>query len=230
MFPLRDSEPSRRFPWVTLALIGVNLLIFAWQVGAGDQATLALALVPAEVAETVAGARPGPHSLGTLLTSMFLHGSLLHIGSNLWFLWIFGDNVEDRFGRPGFLAFYLACGLAAALGQVAVDPSSHVPIIGASGAIGGVLGAYLWFFPRARILAVIPIFIFLQFVELPALVFLAVWFGMQALYSAAGVDGVAWWAHMAGFGAGLLLAVLNTLFLRRRGPPRRAAPRDRRWD
>lgn len=226
MFPLRDSAPSRRFPWVTLALIAANVAAFAWQLGAGEQATLALALVPAEVVRAVDQVGPATLTLGTLLTSMFLHGGLLHLGSNMWFLWIFGDNVEDRFGRLGFLLFYLTCGLAAALGQVAVDPRSAIPVVGASGAIGGVLGAYLWFFPRARILTVVPIFFFLQFVELPALVFLGLWFVLQAVYSAAGVEGVAWWAHIAGFGAGLVLGVGRSLVS---PAPRRApAPRRRR--
>lgn len=221
MFPLRDSTPSRRFPWVTLTLIAANVAAFVWQVGAGEQATLALALIPAKVVRAVDQAGPATLTLGTLVTSMFLHGGLLHLASNMWFLWIFGDNVEDRFGRLGFLLFYLACGLAAAVGQVAVDPRSAIPVVGASGAIGGVLGAYLWFFPRSRILTVVPIFIFLQFVELPALVFLGLWFVLQAAYSAAGVEGVAWWAHMAGFGAGLILGMGRSLVA---PAPRRAPP------
>ena len=145
---------------------------------------------------------------------MFLHGGWLHLGGNMLYLWIFGDNVEDKLGHIRYLAFYIVCGLAASILHVFVDSTSIVPTVGASGAIAGVLGAYLLLFPRARVVTLIPIFVFIQVAELPALLVLGFWFVMQFFnglmslgYQTAGMGGVAWWAHIGGFVAGLALVI-----------------------
>jgi membrane associated rhomboid family serine protease len=247
MIPLRDSVRARRFPLVTLALIVVNVAVFAHQVLLGtesDAFLLANAVVPARLLGAVGGpgvsaadasalgesltalaSRAPPRELATVLSSMFLHGGILHLLGNMWFLWVFGDNVEDRFGRLGYLAFYGVCGVVAAVSEVVAAPGSAVPMIGASGAVAGVLGAYLRLYPGARVLTVVPIFIFLHMTELPAVLFLGLWFAVQIWSSWIGVSGVAWWAHIAGFVAGLLLS-----FLAAGAPlprPRRATPRRR---
>lgn len=219
MFPLRDSIPSRRFPAVTLTLIVANVAVFLVQLAVPEPAILRWALVPARVVAAVGGGGDPVAAAATLFTSMFLHGSLFHVGGNVWFLWVFGDNVEDRFGRLGFLVFYLCCGLVAGAAEVGFSPGSTVPVVGASGAIAGVLGAYIRFYPGARILAVVPIFIFLQFVEVPAAVFLGLWFVLQFVSQWLGAPGVAWWAHILGFGAGLVLSFVPT------GPRRPALAR-----
>jgi membrane associated rhomboid family serine protease len=150
-----------------------------------------------------------------LFTSMFLHGGWLHLGGNMLYLWVFGDNIEDRLGHVLFLFFYLACGLGAALAQIYINPTSKIPMVGASGAVAGVLGAYLILFPHARVLALIPILFFFQIIELPALLFLLFWFLMQFLSGAIAITaapyeagGVAWWAHIGGFVSGVVLAFL----------------------
>ncbi len=210
MIPLRDSVRARRFPLVTVAIVTLNVLAFLWEVGVGGVGRLAVeswAVVPAQLVGAASGKGPVLREGVTALTAMFLHGDLWHLLGNMWFLWIFGDNVEDRTGRGGFVAFYLASGLAATAAQVTMDPTSDVPMLGASGAVAGVLGAYLRLYPRARVLTLIPIFIFLQFAELPALVFLGFWFVVQLVSSWLGVGGVAWWAHIAGFLVGLVLSL-----------------------
>ena len=160
---------------------------------------------------------PADFTLLTMFTSMFLHGGFLHAGGNMLYLWIFGDNVEDRFGRGRFLAFYLLCGAAAAVGQTLVNPDSRVPMVGASGAVAGVMGAYFVMYPHSRIVTLVPFF-FLQIIEVPAVFFLGIWFLMQFLSGVgsiaqveAGTGGVAFWAHVAGFAVG----VLGGLMLRR---------------
>lgn len=222
MFPIRDEIRSRRFPGVVIAFILLNLVVFGWEVSAGEAfaaRVTAWGVVPARL--TSALGEPGvlPGELLTIFSSMFMHGDLLHFLGNMWFLWIFGDNVEDRFGHVRFVLFYLAAGIVAAVSQVVVDPSSAIPMVGASGAIAGVLGAYLRFYPTARVLAVVPIFIFLQFLRIPALIFLGLWFALQIFSSLAGGTGVAWWAHIAGFVAGFALS-----FLAPRGPSRERRP------
>jgi membrane associated rhomboid family serine protease len=203
MIPLRDVIPSRTAPVVTIALISANALVFVYELSLGDQVErlmFALGLVPAEF------------SLLTLFTSMFLHGGLMHFGGNMLFLWIFGDNVEDRMGHARYLAFYLLCGIAAALAQVATAPESPVPMVGASGAIAGIMGAYIVLYPRSRIVTLVPIFMFVQLVEVPAVFFLGIWFllqfasGLGSIADTAGgeaVGGIAFWAHVAGFVAGV---------------------------
>ncbi len=202
MIPLRDIIPSRTTPYVTVFLIALNVVVFAheWMLGPALQPFLfRYGLVAAEF------------SWATVFTSMFLHGGLLHAAGNMLYLWIFGDNVEDRVGHGRFLAFYLACGAAAALAQTWVHPGATVPMVGASGAVAGVMGAYFVLYPKSRIVTLLPIFVFIQIIEVPAIVFLGVWFLMQfvnGLGSAAltpagqATGGIAFWAHVAGFAAG----------------------------
>ena len=201
MIPLRDVIPSRTTPYITITIIALNALAWLFELS-----------LPHETLNdflTVYGVVPAYFAPATLVTSTFLHGSWSHVLGNMWYLWIFGDNVEDRVGHGRFILFYLLCGIAAALGQIAVDPHSTLPTIGASGAIAGVMGAYFVLYPRSRVLTLIP-WIFLQIVELPATVLLGFWFVMQ-LFSAGTIamtttsqgGGVAFAAHVAGFVAGM---------------------------
>jgi membrane associated rhomboid family serine protease len=222
MFPLRDSIRARRFPVVTVALIVLNVVGFVLEVQGGMERIVGTwGLVPATLVHGLGDGHPT--AILPVATSMFLHGDLLHLLGNLWFLWIFGDNVEDRFGRLGYVGFYLTCGVVAAVSQVVADPTSSIPMVGASGAIAGVLGAYMWLFPGARVLTAVPLFIFIQLIEIRALVFLGIWFVIQLVSSFLGYGGVAWWAHIAGFVAGLLLS-----FLVGASAPRSPRPRVRR--
>ena len=207
MIPLRDVIPSRTTPYVTLSLIGVNALVFARQwLFLGDE--------PGLVAYFYRwGLVPAAFSWTAVVTSMFVHAGLLHASGNLLSLWIFGDNVEDRLGHLRFLAFYLATGVAATLAESWADPGSTLPLVGASGAIAGVMGAYLVLFPRSRILVFVPIFILSwEIIEMPALFFLGLWFALQMLGGLArpldGSGGIAFWAHAGGFLAGLALVYL----------------------
>jgi membrane associated rhomboid family serine protease len=203
MIPLRDVIPSRTTPVVTITLIVLNTLVFLYQLALGPE-------INAFVREY--GLVPAQFSVVALFTSMFLHGGLLHFGGNMLYLWIFGDNVEDRMGHGRFVVFYLLCGAAAALAQTYMQPDSFVPMVGASGAIAGVMGGYFVLYPRSRIVTLVPIFVFIQLIELPAIFFLGVWFLMQfvsgvgSIASATGGEpagGVAFWAHVAGFVAGV---------------------------
>ena len=215
MIPLRSLQPRSRVPLVTVALIALNLLAFYWELQLGSRLPLFI---------RVFGLRPIVfvahwHDLTTgvwlpLLTSMFLHGGWLHLLGNMLFLWVFGGNVEDRLGHTKFLALYLLAGILAAGAQVSMGPASRVPLIGASGAIAGVLGAYLLLFPRARVLTLVPVFFFLFFWELPAIVLLALWFTGQFVSGVASLDtgqalygGIAYWAHVGGFISGAALAL-----------------------
>jgi membrane associated rhomboid family serine protease len=199
MIPLRDIIPSRTTPIVTIALIVTNVLVFLYELSLGrgvDDFTLYFGLVPAAF------------SWVAVFTSMFLHGGLFHVAGNMLYLWIFGDNVEDRMGHGRFLVFYLLCGIAAALAQTIAAPDSVVPMVGASGAIAGVMGAYFVLYPKSRIVTLIPLFFFFQIVEVPAIFFLGIWFLMQFLSGVGSIvsaaqGGVAFWAHVAGFLAGL---------------------------
>jgi membrane associated rhomboid family serine protease len=210
MFPLRDDIPSRQFPVVTVILIVTNVIIFLFEVMMGPAAnaiTLAFGVVPARLLSQWRN----PFVLLTLISSMYLHGGWAHLLGNMWYLWIFGDNVEDRMGRWRFLIFYTLSGVIASLLQVAAAPRSTIPMIGASGAIAGVLGAYLLLFPRARVSTLIPVFYFIRIVWLPAVIVLGGWFLMQLLNGLASLNvtmqtgGVAWWAHIGGFVAGMLM-------------------------
>ena len=210
MIPLRDDRPTRTFAVVTVAIIILNALVF-WHELSLDNPQRAesffatFALTPAHLTHALA-----VDSYLTIFTSMFLHGGWLHIIGNMLYLWIFGNNVEDSIGHFKFIVFYLLCGIAAAAAQVAISPDSTVPMIGASGAISGVLGAYLLLLPRARVLVLFPIWIFWRVFYVPAMLMLVLWFGMQLLSGLAvlHVDvngGVAFWAHVGGFVAGILL-------------------------
>ena len=233
MFPIRDTIPSRHVPVMTWALIGANVLVFVYQLGlpAGELDSLihSFGLVPAryfspEWALSVGLPQMAPWPF---VSSMFLHGGFLHLILNVWTLWIFGDNVEDRMGPAKFLAFYLTCGLVAGVAHLAFNLSSTVPTIGASGAIAGVLGAYLLLYPGARVVTVIPIFFWPLFFEIPAFIYLGFWFVSQFLSataagsSAPGAGGIAWWAHIGGFVAGVILH--RKFFSRRRTARRRPA-------
>jgi membrane associated rhomboid family serine protease len=203
MIPLRDIIPSRTTPYVTISLISLNVLVFLYELSIGravDAFTLYWGLVPAAF------------SWVTVFTSMFLHGGILHVAGNMLYLWIFGDNVEDRMGHGRFLVFYLLCGVAAALAQTITAPDSVVPMVGASGAIAGVMGAYFVLYPKSRIVTLIPLFFFFQVIEVPAILFLGIWFVMQFLSGVGSIvttagggpaGGVAFWAHVAGFVAGI---------------------------
>jgi membrane associated rhomboid family serine protease len=203
MIPIRDVIPSRTTPFVTIGLIGLNALVFLYQLSLGELVNdfiLYFGLIPAAF------------SWVTVVTSMFLHGGLMHFGGNMLYLWIFGDNVEDRMGHGRYLMFYLLCGTAAALAQTIMSPESVIPMVGASGAIAGIMGAYIVLYPRSRIVTLLPIFVFFHFIEVPAVFFLGVWFLMQfvsglgSIATATGGEpagGIAFWAHVAGFVAGV---------------------------
>jgi membrane associated rhomboid family serine protease len=203
VIPLRDVIPSRTTPYVTISLVAINVLVFLYQFSLGpdiNRFVLSFGLVPAYF------------SWANVLTSMFLHGGFLHVAGNMLYLWIFGDNVEDRMGHGRFLTFYLLCGTAAALGQTLTVPDSVVPMVGASGAVAGVMGAYFVLYPHSRIVTLLPLFIFIQIVEVPAIFFLGIWFVMQLLSGVGSIaaatgdqpaGGVAFWAHVAGFAAGI---------------------------
>jgi len=210
MIPIRDAIRSRTFPIVNVIIIVLNVLAFLWQLTQGPALKEALYLygiVPLRYSDPGLSAHfTGFQQFLPFLTSMFLHGGFLHIIMNMWFLYIFGDNIEDRLGHIRYLVFYLFCGVAAGLVHLFTNWSSNIPTIGASGAISGVMGAYLLLHPRSRILTLIPIFFFFQFVEIPAFIFLGYWLLIQ-LFSASlapkNVGGVAFWAHIGGFVAGL---------------------------
>ncbi|UCG38825.1 MAG: rhomboid family intramembrane serine protease [bacterium] len=219
MIPLRDNIPSRTVPFVNYILIGINVLVFLLEMSMGEnlqQVVHTFGVVPQRTI-TIAFQTPQYLHLALFpfLTSMFLHGGILHLLGNMLYLFIFGDNVEDRLGHFRYLLFYLGCGVAAALAHLLLNLSSDVPTIGASGAIAGVLGAYFLLFPRARVVTILPIFYFIQIVEIPAVIFLGIWFLMQFLtgsmaqISNQGAAGVAWWAHVGGFVAGAAYTLLR---------------------
>jgi len=212
MLPLKDTIPSRSFPIVNWALLVANVVVFLLM-ASNDRLTEAwiatLALVPARFL-----ANPtDPAELITIFTSMFMHGGWFHLFSNMLALYIFGDNVEDRMGSQRYLLFYLICGVAAALVHVVFNPTSPIPTVGASGALSGVLAAYLLFFPSARVITLVPILFLPWLVEVPAVIYLGLWFLSQLanglfsiMVNVQAMGGVAWWAHIGGFVAGLILA------------------------
>ena len=233
MLPIRDINPRVRLPLVNYALLALTGAMFLYQVSLGrdvDSLVSALAFVPSRLEAALAAQDPERLAvvLETMLASMILHGGWFHVIGNLLYLRVFGDNVEDRFGHTVFLGFYLASGVAGAVGQYLYDPSSHVPVIGASGAIAGVLGAYVILFPAARVVTLFPVFIFLTFIEVPAFVFLGIWAAQQLLNGYLGIldrpevaSGVAWFAHLGGFAFGLAVGGAHRL-LRRSKARRRA--------
>lgn len=204
MFPFRDHNPSERTPYVTWGLIVINIGIFvSYYTAVSDPRALAnffyhWGLVPADA------------SAVTFVTSMFLHGGIMHLAGNMLFLWVFGDNLEDQMGHTGFLLFYLACGFAAATAQVAADPASTIPMVGASGAIAGVMGGYLLMFPKARVDVLIILVIIFRIIPIPAWMVLSFWFGIQIIQGSmtpTDTGGVAYWAHAGGFLAGLAMTI-----------------------
>lgn len=208
MLPIRDHNPSGRRAYVTLALIVANVAVFL--------VTLPLADTPMALARLYYDYAILPDIIThgdkwyTLVTSMFLHGGWMHLGGNILFLWIFGDNMEDELGHWGFLAFYLLAGVAAGLAHVIADPISQIPTIGASGAIAGVMGAYLLFFPKARIDILLILIVYFKVFSVPAWIMLGIWLGLQflgGLTASADTGGVAYWAHAGGFLAGMVIAV-----------------------
>jgi len=230
MIPLRDANPSHRAPVVTVFLVVVNCLVFVYELSLGqpgfEQLVTTAGMVPSRL---LTFASHPEVSLGDaalpLFSSMFLHGGWLHLIGNMWFLWIFGDNIEDRLGHLKYLLFYLACGVGAGLAHTLFNLNSTVPTIGASGAVAGVLGGYLLLFPGARVLTLIPAF-FLLLVELPAYLILLYWLviqlfsGVASLGAGPPLQGVAWWAHVGGFVLGMVLVkVFGGSRRRRRAVP-----------
>jgi len=216
LLPLADHNPRRTTPVVNIVLIAINVLFFFWEISLGAQIEPVLfnvAFVPARFWYLPGALLP---NIITMFVSMFLHGGWLHLGGNMLYLWIFGDNVEDRLGHAKYLFFYLACGLIATLAHAMMNPASRVPSIGASGAIAGVLGAYIVLYPKQRVTTLIPIFIFITVREIPAVFLLGFWIVMQLFFGAASMNagdlqnagGVAYFAHIGGFIAGMLLIVL----------------------
>lgn len=236
MIPLKDSIPSRTTPFVNYAMIAACSVVFLMQLSGGDggrQMVERYGMVPVRVTDpekpaiieqdvlyrTPAGIEKRRESrqladaavpaMATLLTCIFLHGGWMHFLGNMWFLYIFGDNVEDRLGHIGYLVLYIGTGVAASAAHLISAPESAVPTIGASGAIAGVMGAYMWLYPHSTVLAVIPLFVIMQTIVLPAPVFLGIWFAIQIFQGVvSGAGGVAWWAHIGGFVAGAIVALL----------------------
>jgi membrane associated rhomboid family serine protease len=226
VFPIRDNVPRSHVPFATWLIIAMNVFVFFVELSspaaAVEQMTYLFGIVPARYTHPEWAQWVGfPSSYWPFVTSMFLHGGWLHIIGNMWMLWIFGDNVEDRMGPFRFLFFYLVCGIAAALVHLLTNVGSTVPAVGASGAIAGVMAAYFLLYPRARIVAMFPIVFWPVFFEVPAFLYLGFWFfvqffsGAAALLSPDRVSGIAWWAHIGGFATGVLTI---WLFLRPRRP------------
>ncbi len=237
MFPLKDDVPGRTTPFITVGLIALNVLVFLYQLSLGIEGQRAgnaarelimeFGLVPCRLTGSCVDAIPGlPAPWVTVMSSMFLHGGIFHVGGNMLYLWIFGDNVEDTLGHGRFLLFYLLSGVAAALVQTMVSPASLIPMVGASGAVSGVLGAYLLLFPHARVLTLLIFGFFVRMVHIPALVVLGFWIVVQVVNGfltvttslvggASTGGGVAWFAHIGGVVAGMALLFV----LRPRGGP-----------
>ena len=215
MFPVSDVIPSRTTPFMTVGLIVLNSLVFLYE--------LQLSRPELQLFVQVFGVIPADFAWSSVITSMFLHEGWMHLIGNMLYLWIFGDNVEDQLGHFGFLLFYLAAGAAAALGQVLVSAGSTIPMIGASGAIAGVMGAYFVLYPHSRVLTVVFLLFFMDMVEIPAIFFLGIWFikelfsGVGSLGAASLNGGVAFWAHVVGFAFGAALGFVQ----RARNPPQR---------
>jgi membrane associated rhomboid family serine protease len=213
MIPLRDTVKSRTVPWVNYVLIAVCGMVFLYELSLGERLESFIrrfAVTPTDVSRTLFAGQFVLHPVMTLFTSMFLHGGWMHLLGNMLYLYIFGDNVEDRLGHAGYVVFFFLTGAIAAGAEVYFTPDSSMPLLGASGAIAGVLGAYFLLYPRARVLTMIPLFVFFPVIEISAFFFLGFWFVMQFLSAsfsagAGATGGVAWWAHAGGFVAGAML-------------------------
>jgi len=218
MFPIYDDIPTKRFPLVTVVLIVSNALVFLLQnlfPNGHNVFVYYLGLIPYEISHNIEMFTSGPSLIySAIFTSMFIHGSFIHLAGNMLFLWIFGNNVEDYFGRINFIIFYLICGIVSALSQVVTDLNSNIPIIGASGAIAGILGAYLLLYPKARVNTIIIFGFFIRIIKIPAVVVLSFWiiyqflYGVSSLAARSGEGGTAWFAHIGGFISGFVLVKL----------------------
>ncbi|UNC93445.1 rhomboid family intramembrane serine protease [Candidatus Contubernalis alkaliaceticus] len=219
MIPIRDNIRPRRFPLVNYAFIGLNILIFLYQVTLGPEGALdfvyTFGVIPENITNVLAGDLfvLGPASLFPLISATFLHGGWLHLIGNMLYLWVFGDNIEDCLGSINYLMAYVLMGVVASLGHIISNPLSPIPLIGASGAIAGVLGAYFILYPWAKVVALIPLGFFFTFVEIPAMIYLLFWFLLQIFNSVLaqvgdGAQMVAWWAHVGGFISGLVVGIV----------------------
>ncbi len=214
MIPIRDESPTRRVPWLTLLFIAANIAVFAYELSLEPAGLEAFWMRWSFVPSRFAAAPFSVPEIATIFTAMFMHAGWVHLGGNMLYLWIFGNNIEDRFGPAGYTAFYLLSGVVAALAQFAAAPGSTIPTLGASGAVAGVLGAYILLFPGASVVTLIPVFVFIEVARVPAYLVIGFWFilqlgsGLASLGSeAAAGGGVAWFAHIGGFAAGLVLAL-----------------------
>lgn len=215
MIPIRDKTPSRTFPFVNVGLIIINVIVFLYEISLGQGMDTFVGAFGITPAKTVSLINNQPFNLPALalpfFTSMFIHGGWLHIIGNMWYLWIFGDNVEDRMGHGRYLIFYLLCGIGAGCTHVFFNQTSNLPTVGASGAIAGVMGAYMMLYPMGKVLTLVPIFFFITFIDVPAIFFLGFWIILQFIQGtisssvAQDAGGVAWWAHLGGFVLGAIL-------------------------
>jgi membrane associated rhomboid family serine protease len=223
MFPLWDDQPTKKFPLITVAIIVLNTIVYLYEASLGEKFTqfiYAMGLIPFEITHHIDLLPASPSIIYlTIFTSMFMHGSIIHLLGNMLFLWIFGNNVEEYLGRVNFIIFYLVCGLSAAFTQIFFNPNSTIPMVGASGAIAGVLGAYLLLYPRARVTTVIIFGFFIRLIKIPAVVVLSFWiiyqflYGISSLAVKTGEGGVAWFAHIGGFIGGIILIKLFKTFI-----------------
>lgn len=220
MIPIKDNIPSKKIPFVNYFLIFLNVVVFAMEIKAGPYLDLLIkkyAFNAREFYYLITGINVSLEPIKKIFTSMFLHGGFSHIFGNMLYLYIFGDNVEDRFGHLAYLIFYLFFGIVAVLIQFIFNPFTDLPMLGASGAVSGVMGAYFIFYPHARVITLVPIFIFLHFMEIPAFFFLFFWFIIQFFYGTltiyGGTLGIAWWAHIGGFLAGFFVAIIYKLYV-----------------
>ena len=211
LIPIKDENPTRTFPAITISLILINLLAFIYQLSlgygeAGQNFISRMGAIPYEITHFrdigIPNILPPPL---TLFSSIFLHGGITHIGGNMLYLWIFGNNIEDYLGKGRFLLFYIICGITAGLAQVIAIPDSPAPMIGASGAVAGILGAYAIIYPRAKVLTLFFLIIFIRLIYVPAIIILGFWFILQVLSAGGNHAGVAWYAHIGGFVAGIVL-------------------------
>ena len=224
MFPLWDDIPTKKFPLITVLLIVLNSVVYIYQASLGERFAefiYSMGLLPFEITHHIDLLPSGPSPIYlTIFSSMFMHGSIVHLLGNMLFLWIFGNNVEDYLGRKKFVIFYLFCGIIAALTQIFINPDSKVPMVGASGAIAGVLGAYLLLYPRAKVTTVIIFGFFIRLIKIPAVVVLGFWiiyqflYGISSLAVRTGEGGVAWFAHIGGFICGVILIKLFKPFVK----------------
>jgi len=224
MFPIWDDVPTKKFPLITVILIVLNSIVYLYQMSLGERFNefiYSMGLLPFEITHHIDLFPTGPSPIYlTILFSMFMHGSIVHLLGNMLFLWIFGNNIEDYLGKKYFVIFYLFCGIAAALTQIFFNPDSIVPMVGASGAIAGVLGAYLLLYPQAKVTTVIIFGFFIRLIKIPAVVVLGFWivyqflYGISSLAVKSGEGGVAWFAHIGGFISGFIIIKLYKMFLK----------------